>query len=166
MSEPPPDPSVSRTTGGIIFVSGVVGLALGVLTLAGAPVSLPLGGPLWTLLFVVVSVAGAAMIWSTDHPRTDWSPSVPGRRFRTAVLYTRADCPLCDEAHDLLARYSQHLPELILVNVDEEPPLVEKFGTCVPVLELDGQVRFRGGINEPLLQRLIEGTPPTILRPA
>ena len=40
------------------------------------------------------------------------------------------------------------------------PHLVDRFGKCVPVVELDGKVRFKGRINEILLRRLIEGSPP------
>ena len=35
----------------------------------------------------------------------------------------------------------------------------EKYGTTIPVVEFDGEVRFQGKVDERLLRRLIEGTP-------
>lgn len=118
------------------------------------------GGSLWTLVSLSLVTGGFTVLWRIDHPRTSWKPSVRGKRFRSVVLYTREDCGLCEEAHRLLARYQRYLPELVEVDIDRDESLKEKFNTCVPVVEFDGQVRFRGHVSEPLLQRLIEGTPP------
>lgn len=67
-------------------------------------------------------------------------------------LYTRDGCHLCDEAHDLLIRYGLR-PRLI--NIDFDPVLREQFTSCVPVVLIDGRIRFRGRINEVLLRRLL-----------
>ncbi len=68
------------------------------------------------------------------------------------VIYTREGCHLCDEAYELLLQYGL-LP--VLVDIDRDPELVEKYTTCVPVVMIDGRVRFRGRVNEVLLQRLV-----------
>jgi glutaredoxin len=69
------------------------------------------------------------------------------------VLYTRAGCHLCDDARQLLI--SQGVtPEL--VDVDADPALRERFDTCVPVVEIDGKIRFRGRLEPVLLRRLLE----------
>jgi glutaredoxin len=68
------------------------------------------------------------------------------------VLYTRKDCHLCDDAKDLLASFGV-LPEL--VDIDLDSALCEKFNECVPVVEIDGKVRFRGRIDPILLRRLL-----------
>jgi glutaredoxin len=68
------------------------------------------------------------------------------------VLYTRAGCHRCDEALALLKRYGLD-PQL--VDIDKNPLAKERFDTCVPVVEIDGQVRFRGRVNEFLLRRLL-----------
>lgn len=117
---------------------------------------------LWWLIAVGCFVGGCALLYripSTDE-ETRWQPTRPGPRFRSLVLYTRAGCGLCDEAHELLERYGEWLPDIMLVDIESDPRLVEKYGTCVPVVALDGKVRFRGRIAETLLRRLIEGTPP------
>jgi glutaredoxin len=67
-------------------------------------------------------------------------------------LYTRDGCHLCDEAHELLVRYGLR-PRLI--DIDLTPSLREQFHDCVPVVLIDGKIRFRGRINEVLLQRLL-----------
>lgn len=154
------DQDSSRRTGLALMMLGGMGLLLGALKLAGMFLPLPLPLPLWLGLSAAALVAAAAFTWRADHPRTDWTPARPGRRFQSAVLYTRRNCPLCDEAHHLLSRYSAYLPTLIEVDVDADPVLAERFGNCVPVVELDSQVRFRGRVNEILLKRLIEGAPP------
>lgn len=119
---------------------------------------------LWFLIGLLSCGFGCRWLWQAK-PRgmesRSWKPSRPGQRFRRIVLYTRTNCPLCDEAAELLAEYSAWLPLTHEVDIDTNPELVQKFTTCVPVIECDGRVRFRGRIQEGLLRRLIEGTPPT-----
>lgn len=69
------------------------------------------------------------------------------------ILYTRQGCHLCEDAHALLTRHGLQ-PEL--VDIDADPELRERFTTCVPVVEIDGRIRFRGQVSEPLLRRLLE----------
>jgi glutaredoxin len=68
------------------------------------------------------------------------------------VLYTRQGCHLCDDAAALLLRHGL-APRL--VDIDLDPALRERFTTCVPVVEIDGRVRFRGRVNEVLLRRVL-----------
>ena len=60
----------------------------------------------------------------------------------------------------ILSRYLAWLPPIERIDIGSDAVLVEQFSTCVPVLVLDGKVRFRGRVSEDLLRRLIEGTPP------
>jgi hypothetical protein len=112
------------------------------------------------LLSILALLAGGRLLWNSGHAPAGWSPRRPGVRFHSVVLYTRAGCHLCDDAAALLARYREYLPPATEVDIDADPQLVERFGTCVPVVECDGDVRFRGRVSEPLLRRLIDGTPP------
>ncbi len=68
------------------------------------------------------------------------------------TLYTRKGCHLCDDAYQVLA---QHGIEPSVIDVDTNALLREKFDTCVPVVEIDGKVRFRGRIDPVLLKRLL-----------
>lgn len=68
------------------------------------------------------------------------------------TVYTRDGCHLCDEAQAMLLRFGL---SPALVDVDLDPALQSEFGQCVPVVEIDGKVRFRGQINEVLLRRIL-----------
>ena len=70
------------------------------------------------------------------------------------ILYTRQGCHLCDDAREILARHGLS-PRA--VDIDADPELIEKYTECVPVVVIDGRERFRGRINEVLLQRLLAG---------
>jgi glutaredoxin len=82
----------------------------------------------------------------------------PSRRCeRRFTMITRQGCHLCDEAWSLLTAYQKRYGyRLDKVDVDSDPELVAKHGNCVPVVIVDGQVRFRGQVNEVLLRRLLE----------
>jgi len=76
------------------------------------------------------------------------------------VLYTRPGCHLCEAAWEFL-RHEQrrHGFRFTVVNVDAEPELVRQYGDCVPVVTVNGKVRFRGGINPVLWRRLLRHSP-------
>ena len=64
---------------------------------------------------------------------------------------------VCDEALAVLDRYQKlHGFTLETRDVDQSPELVCEFGNCVPVVVIDGVVRFRGHVNEVLLRRLLD----------
>lgn len=68
------------------------------------------------------------------------------------VLYTRQECCLCNEA---LACLRDHGVEPTLIDIDLDATLRERFHECVPVVEIDGMIRFRGRVEPRLLRRLI-----------
>lgn len=68
------------------------------------------------------------------------------------VIYTRNGCHLCEEAEALLIAQGI-TPQLIDVDADEA--LRQRFNECVPVVEIDGKIRFRGRVDPVLLKRLI-----------
>ena|SRR5437867_3800226 len=73
------------------------------------------------------------------------------------LLYTRAACPLCEDAWELLLRYQNRYGFVLETrDVDQSADLVREFGDCVPVVAIDGKVRFRGRINEVLLRRILD----------
>jgi predicted thioredoxin/glutaredoxin len=73
------------------------------------------------------------------------------------TLYTREGCHLCDDAYESLVAHGLK-PKL--VDIDADPRLVEQFNECVPVVEIDGKIRFRGAVNPVLLRRLLSGDAP------
>ncbi|HAA71008.1 MAG TPA: glutaredoxin [Planctomycetaceae bacterium] len=68
------------------------------------------------------------------------------------ILYTRHNCPLCDEAHRILMEFGLR-PQLI--DIDQDVQWQERYTNCVPVVWIDGKERFRGRVNRVLLQRLL-----------
>ena len=74
----------------------------------------------------------------------------------TFTVYTRAQCCCCHKAIDVLKEAQQRFGFAIEeVDVDGDPNLVAQFDTDVPVVALNGKVRFRGVVNPMLLDRLI-----------
>jgi thiol-disulfide isomerase/thioredoxin len=72
------------------------------------------------------------------------------------VLYTRRGCHLCDDALLVLEEASRRTPLVVrAVDVDTDPELAARYGQEVPVVMIDGRVRFRGRINAVLLERLL-----------
>lgn len=153
-------------------------LGVGILSLLiadrtfGLPVKLPRSWytdrGLWVAIGLVAFAAGWYLLGDPkpggeDAPlkeRGDQdSGPVPGRRIQSVVMYSRPGCCLCDEAWEVLEKYRESLPPTVVVEIDSNPALLERFSTCIPVVEIDGKVRFRGRVNEVLLRRLIEGTP-------
>lgn len=112
----------------------------------------------WPFLGFLAIPCGMALL--KKEQKLDWLPIRAGYRFESVVLYTRSRCHLCDDARQILRAYSNWLPTPVEVDIDGDEQLKEKFNTCVPVIEIDGKVRFRGIVDEMLLRRLIEGSEP------
>jgi glutaredoxin len=149
--------------GTFLLWAGVAVLCLALIEQSmGLPISMPrswyVNRALWYLLGICSIGAGFILLRRQSMLEERWSPSTPGQRFQTVVLYTRKGCHLCEEAEAIVRRYQRFLPAIEIVDIDQAPDLIEKFDTCVPVVEIDGKVRFRGKVNEVLLRRLIEGT--------
>lgn len=74
------------------------------------------------------------------------------------VLYTRANCPLCDEMQAEISRAGRegHY-ELRKVDVDSERALKKEFGLRIPVLEIDGRVEFEGRLTAVDFRQRLDG---------
>jgi len=68
------------------------------------------------------------------------------------VLYTRRECHLCETAKETLLR---HNLQPIEIDIDTDPQLLERFDHCVPVVAIDGKIRFRGRVDPRLLKRIV-----------
>jgi glutaredoxin len=80
---------------------------------------------------------------------------MPSRKL-LIVLYTRTGCHLCDEAEELLRMViGPERMELTKIDVDADTGLSAQFGEWVPVIAIDGVIRFRGRISPALLRRLL-----------
>jgi glutaredoxin len=73
------------------------------------------------------------------------------------IVFTRASCPLCEEAWELLQRQQRRYGfALEAKDIDESAELAREYGEWVPVVTINGQVRFRGHVNEVLLRRILD----------
>ena len=74
----------------------------------------------------------------------------------TFTVYSRKACCCCATAMKVLRGYRRrHRFAIEVVDVDSDPELSARYGTTVPVVALDGKVRFRGVVNPVLLERLL-----------
>jgi glutaredoxin len=72
-------------------------------------------------------------------------------------LYTRQGCHLCETAHTwLLHQQATEGFVLTVLDIDDHPSDRERYQTCVPVIAINGKVRFRGRINPVLWHRIQE----------
>ncbi len=76
------------------------------------------------------------------------------------TVYSREGCTCCDKAMAILEDYqARHHFQINIVDIDTDPALVDLYGLEVPVIAVDGKVRFKGKIKTVLLDRLIEAAP-------
>jgi hypothetical protein len=72
------------------------------------------------------------------------------------LLYSRTGCHLCDVAwQQLEAARLRYYFSLETVDIETDPELVAKHGNEIPVVVINGRIRFRGRINPVLLERLL-----------
>ncbi len=73
------------------------------------------------------------------------------------TLYTRQGCHLCDEAWKCLSHWQRRYGFLLdVVDIDGDPDLQAQHGLHVPVVTVNGKVRFRGHVSPVLLRRLLD----------
>lgn len=117
--------------------------------------------PVWLLLTLSWMGLGVRLLWQADYPDSGAKLGPAGPRFRHVVLYTRDNCPLCEEAHSLLNEYAKYLPPIVVIDISKDDDLTKTHGTWIPVIEIDGRIRFRGRVSESLLRRMIRMASPT-----
>jgi glutaredoxin len=72
------------------------------------------------------------------------------------VVYTRIGCHLCEEAERFLETRCASLGmDVQTIDVDSDPELTAQFGESLPVVTVNGKVRFRGCVSPVLLDRLL-----------
>jgi predicted thioredoxin/glutaredoxin len=73
----------------------------------------------------------------------------------TVHFFTRKGCHLCDLAWEEITRLGRRYQlTLEQTDVDTDLELAARHGDSVPVVVVNGKVRFRGGVNPVLLERL------------
>jgi hypothetical protein len=76
--------------------------------------------------------------------------------FKTCELLTRPGCELCDDAMSVLIAFQNVLPPITTIDITDNPQLTRQFGESIPVVMLNGRVRFRGEVDPLLMQRIVD----------
>jgi glutaredoxin len=79
----------------------------------------------------------------------------------TVTLYSKPDCPLCDEARTALHEVARRRPfDLDEVDISSDPSLTARYGERIPVVAVDGEDLFDFVVDEAALEsRLSSGAP-------
>jgi glutaredoxin len=85
-----------------------------------------------------------------------WRGTARGAKTASVVMYTRQGCHLCEDAWKVLDSAQKRFGfRLESMDVDGDPDLAAQYGTCVPVVLVNGKLRFRGVVSPVLLGRLL-----------
>ena len=72
------------------------------------------------------------------------------------TVYSRAGCCCCDKAMLVLKQAQRRFGFTIdEMDIDHDADLLAKYNTEVPVVTVNGKVRFRGVVSPALLERLL-----------
>ena len=70
------------------------------------------------------------------------------------TLYSKPDCPLCDEARAALGRVRNRVDfDLEEVDITTRPDLETRYRERIPVIAVDGEEVFDFHVDEPALER-------------
>jgi glutaredoxin len=70
------------------------------------------------------------------------------------TLYSKPDCPLCDEARGALDRVRRRLPfDLVEIDITTDAALEAVYRERIPVIAVDGEELFDFHVDEQLLER-------------
>ncbi len=80
----------------------------------------------------------------------------PDLQHWNVTLYSRDECPSCEQAFQSLKKH-QRLYKFTLdrIDVDSNPLMLERYGKEVPVIAIQGRIRFRGKLNPVLFERIL-----------
>jgi glutaredoxin len=73
-------------------------------------------------------------------------------------FFTKENCPLCDEAKEILKELAKEIPiEIIEYDIYKDDQLLEKYQIMIPVIEMDGiELGFGRFEKSYLRKRLLE----------
>lgn len=81
----------------------------------------------------------------------------PRGPLHAVTVYSRAGCGCCDKAMAVLdVAANRYRLQIDVIDVDTDPALAAAHGEHVPVVAIDGKVRFRGQVNPVLLERVLK----------
>ena len=76
------------------------------------------------------------------------------------TLYSKQDCPLCDEARTALERVRGRIDfDLREVDITSNPELKARYRERIPVIAVDGAELFDYHVDEQVLEQRLEAAP-------
>ncbi len=100
----------------------------------------------------LASIGFSTIMWRLLQRRRERAAMQRRAGAYETIVYTRNGCCLCKDAFRILAKHGFQ-PKF--VDIDGDSRLVELYGDQIPVVVMNGKVRFRGRVNESLLRRLL-----------
>jgi len=78
----------------------------------------------------------------------------------TAILYSKPDCHLCDQAAAILEQLAQEVDlPWRRVDIRSDPDLWERFRYTIPVIEIDGNVQLAWPTTRERIRRALQSAP-------
>jgi glutaredoxin len=76
-------------------------------------------------------------------------------------IYSKAQCPLCDEAKEVLAEVRRRIPfELREVDITQDPALFEEYRYDIPVVFVNGHKAFKHHLDARLVEKRLRREAP------
>jgi glutaredoxin len=73
---------------------------------------------------------------------------------KSVILYSKATCPLCDEAAYLLEELQEEIAFSVqTVDIYSDEALLEKFMLMIPVVEIEGEIVDYGRISKKTIRK-------------
>jgi glutaredoxin len=71
------------------------------------------------------------------------------RKTHRIQFFTKAECPLCDEARELLHRLENDFSMAVQeIDITSDPALFERYRTIIPVIVIDGRFTLGARMEE------------------
>lgn len=68
-------------------------------------------------------------------------------------IYSKPDCPLCDDAKAVLLSVQRRIPfALREINIESDPAVFERYRYDIPVVFIDGKKAFKHRLDERQLE--------------
>lgn len=78
----------------------------------------------------------------------------------TVEIYSKPDCPLCDEAKEVLARVQRRIPfTLREVDITLDPEQYERYRYDIPVVLVNGRKAFKHHLDEAQVEARLRREP-------
>ena len=79
------------------------------------------------------------------------------------TLYSKPDCPLCDDARQALERVRERTPfYLEEIDITSRSGLLAEYGERIPIVSIEGREAFEYFVDEQELERRVSAAPEAV----